>query len=133
MIFNPRGTAMSDVTIRKIAEIDFYKGPNAVPGIRFHGAARALGVSAWGMNVLDLDPGCAGYPEHDHQGDGQEEVYVVLKGSATLRSGDEAWTVDAGTLIRVGPASKRKFLAGKDGVTLLAIGATPGKAYVPRR
>jgi mannose-6-phosphate isomerase-like protein (cupin superfamily) len=124
---------MADVQVKRIDEIDFYKGPNAVAGIRFHPAARALGVTAWGMNVLEIDAGCTGYPEHDHQRDGQEEVYVVLRGSATLEAGDETVELAAGTLARVGPRQRRKLVPGPEGVTLLAIGATPGKAYEPRR
>ena len=124
---------MIDVQVKRIEDIPFFQGPNAVPGIRFHSAARALGVTAWGMNVLELAPGCTGYPEHDHARDGQEEVYVVLRGSATLVAGEERLALEPGALVRVGPAQRRKFLPGSDGVTLLAIGATPGKAYEPRR
>ncbi len=124
---------MIDVQVKRIEDIEFYQGQKAVPGIRFHPAARALGVTAWGMNVLELEPGCTGYPEHDHARDGQEEVYVVLRGSATLVAGDERVELAPGTLVRVGPGQRRKFLPGSDGVTLLAIGATPGKAYEPRR
>ena len=124
---------MADVQVKRIEDLDFYKGPNAIAGIRFRSAARALGVTAWGMNVLEIDPGCTAYPEHDHERDGQEEVYVVLRGSATLKAGDDAVELAAGTLVRVGPRQRRKFLPGPAGVTLLAIGATPGKAYEPRR
>lgn len=38
-----------------------------IPGIKFHTAGRELGVTAWGMNVLRIDAGCMGHPEHDHQ------------------------------------------------------------------
>jgi mannose-6-phosphate isomerase-like protein (cupin superfamily) len=123
---------MSDIQIKKTSDIGFYQGPNAIAGIKFRHAARDLGVTAWGMNVIEIDAGCADYPEHDHLKDGQEEVYVVLKGSATLHSGSESWPVEAGTLVRAGPSAKRKFVPGPQGVTLLALGATPGKAYAPR-
>ncbi len=124
---------MSDVKVTKIDDIAAYAGPRAIPGMRMRAAARALGVSAWGMSVFEIDPGATGYPEHDHAKDGQEEVYVVLRGSATLQAGDERFEVAAGTMVRVGPGQKRKWLPGPDGVRVLAIGATPGKAYEPRR
>ena len=120
-----------DVIVKALDEVDFYKGPNAIPGIKFRSVGRSLGVTAWGMNVLEIDKGCSGYPEHDHVKDGQEEVYVILRGSATLRAGDESVEVAAGQVVRVGPLQKRKFIPGDDGVTLLAIGATPGKAFTP--
>jgi mannose-6-phosphate isomerase-like protein (cupin superfamily) len=123
---------MADVKVKRFEEIPYYQGPNAIPGIKFHRAASDLGVTAWGMSVLQIDAGCTGYPEHDHLKDGQEEVYVVLKGGGVLDTGSEQTELSAGTLIRVGPAQKRKFLPGPDGIVLLAIGATPGKAYAPR-
>ena len=124
---------MSDATVKTIEEIDYFKGPRAIPGIRFRGAGRALGVTAWGMNVIEIDAGCEQYPEHDHQKDGQEECYVVLRGSATLRAGGREQELQAGALVRVPHDVKRKWLPGPQGVTLLALGATPGKAYEPRR
>jgi uncharacterized cupin superfamily protein len=123
---------MADVTVKRVEEIDFYKGPNAIAGIKFHVAGRALGVTAWGMNILELAPGATGHPEHDHTRDGQEEVYVVLAGSGVLRVGDEEWPLTPGTLARCGPTARRKLLPGPGGVTVLALGATPGKRYEPR-
>ncbi len=61
--------------------------------------------------------------------DGQEEVYVVLRGTARLLAGESAWQLEPGTLVRVGSAQKRKLIPGNEGVTLLALGGTPGKAY----
>jgi mannose-6-phosphate isomerase-like protein (cupin superfamily) len=128
----PRGTTMSDVKARHFDQIPYYQGPNRIPGIKFHTAGRDLGVTAWGMNVLAIDPDCEGHPEHDHAKDGQEEVYVVLRGSGTLKAEAEETPLTVGTLVRVGPGQQRKLLPGPDGLVVLAIGATPGKAYVPR-
>ncbi len=123
---------MGDVKTTKLDEIPFYKGTNAIPGIKFHSAGRELGVTAWGMNVLDIDAGCTAYPEHDHAKDAQEEVYVVLRGSGTLDAGDEKTALTEGMFVRVGPSQKRKILPGPQGVVVLAIGGTPGKAYRAR-
>ncbi|MFK7988284.1 MAG: hypothetical protein AB8I08_19850 [Sandaracinaceae bacterium] len=119
------------VTVKPIETIDAYEGENAIEGIRFRPAAAALGVTAWGMNVLELDAGCEGYPEHDHKEDGQEEVYVVLRGSMTLVADKTEHRASAGSLVRVSPEHTRKIVPGDEGVTVLAIGATPGKAYEP--
>lgn len=123
---------MAKLTAKRFDETPYYQGPNAIPGIRFHTAGRDLGVTAWGMNVLEIDAGCTGYPEHDHLKDGQEEVYVVIQGSGTLKTGDEETPLSVGTLVRVDPSQKRKLLPGPQGIVVLALGATPGKAYVPR-
>lgn len=84
------------------------------------------------MNVLEIDAGCVGYPEQDHERDGQEEVYVILQGDGTLDAAGEKTALSTGMLLRLGPSTKRKILPGPQGITVLAIGATPGKAYPPR-
>ena len=122
---------MNDITVKKIAEIAPYAGTHAIAGIRFRPARHALGVSAWGMNVIELDPHCTGYPEHDHLKDEQEEVYLVLRGSIELRAADRTLTLQEGDFVRVPPEVKRKFVTHESGATLLALGATPGKAFTP--
>lgn len=124
---------MSDVTLIRIDDIEPYRGPGALEGIQFRSAAKPLGVTAWGMAVLTLAPGATTYYEHDHVRDGQEEVYLLLKGSATLRAGGREHHAEPGVLVRVGPGVVRKWIPGNEGATLLAIGGTPGKAYEPRR
>ena len=122
---------MNDVTVKSIADIKAYDGPGSLEGIRFRGVRRELGVLAWGMNILELDPHCTTYPEHDHSKDGQEEVYVIMEGSVVMKVGDDETTLSEGDLVRVGPNVKRTFITHDQGVTFLAIGGTPGKAYEP--
>jgi mannose-6-phosphate isomerase-like protein (cupin superfamily) len=122
---------MADVKAKTIAEIPAYAGPKAVPGIRFRSAAPVLGVSAWGMSVIELDAG-AKYPEHDHAKDGQEEVYVVLDGDGAIEAGGERTPLARGTLVRVGPSTTRKIVPGSRGIVVLALGGIPGKAYPPK-
>jgi len=113
---------MADVTVKRIDELEGYKG-------QFLYAGKGLGVTAWGMNVLRLPANWADYPEHDHAKDGQEEVYILLHGSAVLKAGAESWVLEPGTLARVGSAQKRTIVPGPTGATLLVLGGTPGKAY----
>ena len=122
---------MEATTVKKIQDIAPYAGPHAIPGIRFRPAREALGVSSWGMNVLELDPQCAGYPEHDHKSDGHEEVYVVLKGSVVAQIDGAEHVLGAGDMIAVPGTKRRKFITRAEGATLLALGGTPGKAYAP--
>lgn len=122
---------MTQITKRSIEEIAAHTGEHTIDGLRFRPARQALGVSAWGMNVMEFDAGCTGYPAHDHQQDGQEEVYVVLSGALTLQIGSEEHALTAGDFVRVPPEVSRKFVTEDSAATLLAIGATPGKAFVP--
>jgi quercetin dioxygenase-like cupin family protein len=122
---------MHDITVKSIEEIGAYAGEHAIPGIRFRPAREALGVSSWGMSVLELDAHCTGYPEHHHANEGHEEVYLVLRGTVKLHAGGEVRTLGAGDFVRVGAATKRKFVTLEHGVTLLALGGTPGQPYSP--
>jgi quercetin dioxygenase-like cupin family protein len=123
---------MADVIAKRMEELEPYRGPHEIPGVQFVPLAKPLGVTAWGMNVLVLAPNATEYPEHDHQGDGQEEVYTVIEGAAMLRAGGQEIRMAPGVFVRVGPKEKRKIVAGDRGATVLALGATPGKAYVAK-
>ena len=119
------------ITTVSLSSIAPYEGPHEIPGIRFRPARGALGVTAWGMNVIELDPRTEDYPEHDHLKDGQEEVYVVLTGEVTIRTPDGARVLRAGDFCRVPPEVRRKLVTEASGATVLALGGTPGKAFTP--
>jgi mannose-6-phosphate isomerase-like protein (cupin superfamily) len=132
---------MTDVTHVEIGEIEAIDG--FFEGIRFHKAAAGLGVSSFGMSIIEMAPGADEYPEHDHSGAGiggqmfakrpeqlgQEEVYIALSGSGTVEADGEQYEIDADHIVRLGPAVKRKVIPGPDGLRLLALGATPGEPY----
>ena len=114
---------MADYTAKKIDDMD------AIYGGGFKRARAELGVEAFGMQVIDMPPGFADYPEHDHTDRRVEEVYIVLRGGADVELDGERVSIDPDTMIRVGPDQKRKILPGPQGVRLLALGGTPGAAY----
>ncbi len=120
---------MTDISVTKIRELKAVEGPRVIPGINFYTAGRELGVGGLGMNVLELEANCSTYPDHDHASEGQEEIYVVLEGGGSLVAGDQQWPLEVGTLVRVAPETKRKLVPGEAGLTVLALGAVPGKAY----
>lgn len=122
---------MDDITVKNIEQIEPYAGANAIPGIRFRPAGASLGISAWGMNILELDANTTGYPEHDHADDGHEEVYLVLRGSLVLQAAGTERVLAEGDLVHVPGAVSRKFVTRGQGATLLAIGGTPGQPYRP--
>jgi mannose-6-phosphate isomerase-like protein (cupin superfamily) len=100
----------------------------------FHGAFRkagaALDIESFGMNIIDMPPNAGEqYPEHDHEHDGQEEVYVVLRGSGRIVIDGEEVPVDPETVVRCGAGATRKIFAGAEGMRLLALGGVPGGAY----
>jgi uncharacterized cupin superfamily protein len=92
-------------------------------------AGAELGVETFGMQVLDFPAGFEHYPEHDHAEDGQEEVYVVLRGSADFEIDGTRVPAATGTMLRVGAQGRRTLTPGPDGVRILAIGCAPGGTY----
>jgi mannose-6-phosphate isomerase-like protein (cupin superfamily) len=93
-------------------------------------ARASLGASSFGMQVLQMPPnGGDFYPNHDHAHDGQEEVYVVLSGSAEFDIEGERVPVEPETAVRVAPETKRHITPGPEGVRILAIGGVPGDSY----
>ena len=114
---------MADYSVARIGELEgFYEG-------LFLKARSALGVRSFGLAVVELEPHAENYPDHDHPG-GQEEVYVVLRGTGELDvDGGDTVALDPETIVRVGPETKRRIRPGADGMRLIAIGGTPGQAY----
>jgi mannose-6-phosphate isomerase-like protein (cupin superfamily) len=85
-----------------------------------------LGIHAFGINAFRPDERGTLINEHDESGSGQEELYIVLDGTATFEVDGETVDAPAGTLLFVPPESRRK--ATGDG-TVLALGGKPGEAY----
>jgi hypothetical protein len=119
---------MADVTVKRLDEFE------AIFGGGFLRVRAGLGVSAFGLAVMELPANYSGYPEHDQKHDFQEEVYTALSGSATLRIGGEGGeeiALEPGVWVRVGMDEKRKIITGDQPVRVLAAGGSPGRAYAP--
>jgi mannose-6-phosphate isomerase-like protein (cupin superfamily) len=114
---------MADYTAKRIVDME------AAHGGGFVKARAELGVTAFGFQVIQLPPNYSDYPEHDHAESGQEEVFLALTGSGWMDIEGERVELDAETLVRVGPASKRKVHAGPQGLRMLVIGGAPGEIY----
>jgi mannose-6-phosphate isomerase-like protein (cupin superfamily) len=95
----------------------------------FKRAGAELGIQSFGLQIFDMPPGADQYPEHDHSQDGQEEVYVILRGSADIDIEGERLHVDPDSIVRVPAGTKRKLFPGPDGVRVLALGGVPGEVY----
>lgn len=96
---------------------------------------RELGIRAFGTNAYRSVEGGKLIGEHDEAGfrignSDQEELYVVVEGKATFDVDGEKIEAPAGTAVLVRPESKRSAVAEETGTTVLAIGGTPGEAYV---
>jgi mannose-6-phosphate isomerase-like protein (cupin superfamily) len=84
-------------------------------------ARRSLGGETLGLSLLTLAPGFRVPFGHKHVA--QEEVYVVVRGSARIKVDDEVVEVGEWDAIRFDSETMRNVEAGSDGVELLAFGA----------
>ena len=115
---------MADVTVAAFEQMDpIYDG-------LARRARATLGVTSFGMQVMTLPANWDGYPDHRHDASvedaNQEEVYIPIEGSATLRAGDERFELRPGMMVRVGPEQLRQILPGPAGVRFVALGGVPG-------
>jgi mannose-6-phosphate isomerase-like protein (cupin superfamily) len=114
---------MSGHEIKRIDDMD------AIAFGSFKRARAELGVTSFGMQVMDLPANNDLYPEHDHADDGMEEVYVALRGSGEIEIEGERHRIDPETMVLVSPGTTRKVYTGDESLRLLIIGGMPGKLY----
>src|SRR5829696_4520560 len=114
---------MSTYAVKKIDEME------GVYGGAFKRARAELGVESFGMQIIDMPANFDGYHDHDHAGDGQEEVYLTLRGGGEIEIEDERHPLDEEHVGRVGPGISRKVWPGDDGIRLLVLGGTAGSVY----
>lgn len=81
-----------------------------------------LDCRAVGVSVLDCDPNWEGKP-HDHGEDGQEEVYVLVDGTATVTVEGEDIAMTAGDALRVAPEETRQITNGDTESQFVLVGA----------
>ena len=114
---------MADYSVKRIDEME------AVFGGAYKRARAELGVESFGMQVIDMPPNADAYPEHDHAEDGQEEVYVALRGSGEIDVEGERVRLDPDTMVRVASGTKRKVYTGDEPLRMLIVGGVPGRPY----
>ena len=90
-----------------------------------------FGITSFGVNAFTAHAaGDRVLNEHDEDDpDEQEEVYVVIAGHATFELDGASLDAPARTRVRVNPGVRRTAFAREAATTVLALGATPGKAY----
>src|SRR2546422_11208852 len=94
--------------------------------VRHHLGITAFGVNAWTAR----DAGDRIINEHDEdEADGNEELYVVMRGRAAFDLDGERVDAPAGTFVFARPGVKRTAFAEEPGTTILALGSVPGKPY----
>jgi quercetin dioxygenase-like cupin family protein len=114
-------------TIKSIDEFEEMEGSG---GATWHLARKTLGAEAFGFNVVDIEAG-GEIPAHDHSGDNQEEVFIILEGQGTIVTDGEEHDAPAGTFCRFAPEVNRTVRNTSDAsVRALLIGVPVDSGYV---
>ena len=118
---------MARWTVRSIAAVPTVA--DGEPGDpAWHPLQHALGIDTFGANVFVADrDGQELVAEHDESGSGQQELYVVLRGSAAFElDGEPVQVGELAALAVTDPTVRRSAIADVAGTMLLIVGAPDG-------
>lgn len=98
---------------------------------KWHLARKSLGVSSFGMNVVDIPPGEA-IPEHDETNRDHEEVFIVIAGQPAIVIDGEDHLAPTGTYVRLDPEHRRTVAnPGDEVASVLIVSAPRSSGYEP--
>lgn len=113
---------MSGYTRKNLREVeDQAPSFGMPPELEARFARTALGGTTLGLSLMTLAPNFRIPFGHRHTG--QEEVYVVVRGSARIKVGDEIVELGEWDAIRFDKNTMRDVEAGPDGLEYVAFGA----------
>ena len=120
---------MSNYAVAQLDEIEeMDDGRCPYRPVRHHFGITAFGATAW----TGREAGDRIINEHEEEDpDSQEELYLVLRGRAVFELDGDRVDAPAGTFVFARPGVKRTAFAEEPGTTIIALGATAGKAYEP--
>jgi mannose-6-phosphate isomerase-like protein (cupin superfamily) len=115
-----------------VSSLDDVKAMPDVEGTTWLQVRRHFGIEGFGVNAYRGDAGAQVIEEHDELGDTasrHEELYVVVRGRARFTVDGDEVPGPSGTVVHVGPETRRGAIAEEDGTTVLVIGGEPGEAF----
>jgi mannose-6-phosphate isomerase-like protein (cupin superfamily) len=117
---------MADYSVVRADDVDdFYAGTD-VPG-EFRSLGEALGAEQIAITLIRVPPHSDFEQGTGHYHDETEEVYVITRGTLTMRFEDEIVKVEAGSVVRVAPTTRRSHRnEGDEPVEMWAISRADG-------
>ena len=112
---------MSHTIVNLMHLHDMAKDFGLSPGLESRFARKPLGLENSGLSHFRIAPLFRSPFGHVHRE--QEEVYLVLAGSARVKLDDEVVELGTWDALRIPPGVWRAFEGGPDGAELLAFGA----------
>ena len=117
---------MADYTVVRADDVeDFYAGTE-VPG-EFRSLGEALGAEQLSITLIRVPPHSDFEQGTGHYHDQTEELYVIARGTLTMRFEDEVRAVEAGSVVRVAPKTRRSHRnEGDEPVEIWAVSRSDG-------
>jgi mannose-6-phosphate isomerase-like protein (cupin superfamily) len=112
---------MSHTIVNLMQVHDMAKDHGLSPGLESRFARGPLELEQSGLSHFRIAPGFRAPFGHTHRE--QEEVYLVLSGSARIKLDDEVLELGAWDAVRIPPGVWRGMEGGPDGAEILAFGA----------
>ena len=121
---------MSDYTVVKVSDVPD-QGPNLgiAPDVEIRFLRNDLGCEDCGVSYARIAPNGKRADGHRHKR--QEEIYLLVSGSARIKVGDDIVDMQPWTAVRVPADTTRSLAAGPEGAEFVLVGAPntgPGDA-----
>jgi uncharacterized cupin superfamily protein len=117
---------MSDYTHKSLPDVEDMAPQFGMPAeMQARFAGRPMGLERTGLTYFRLAPGFRIPFGHRHED--QEEVYVVIRGSARIKVGDDVLDLSELDAVRVAGDTIRNLEAGADGAEVIAFGERAGQ------
>ena len=117
---------MSDYTYKNLQDVDDMAPQFGMPAeMQARFAGQPMGLERTGLTHFRLAPGFRIPFGHRHED--QEEVYVVIKGSARMKVGDDVLELSELDAVRVAGDTIRNLEGGPDGAEVIAFGERAGQ------
>jgi mannose-6-phosphate isomerase-like protein (cupin superfamily) len=119
---------MSGYTIINADDVKDYYADTDVPG-EFRRLTKALNAEQLGITLIRIPPHSDFEQSTGHYHDEIEEIYIITRGTLTMRFGDDIKKVPEGSVVRISPKTPRSHRnEGDEPVDLWAISKQLGRA-----
>jgi mannose-6-phosphate isomerase-like protein (cupin superfamily) len=119
---------MSGYTIINADDVKDYYADTDVPG-EFRRLTTALNAEQLGITLIRIPPHSDFEQSTGHYHDEIEEIYIITRGTLTMRFGDDIKKVPEGSVVRISPKTPRSHRnEGDEPVDLWAISKQLGRA-----
>ena len=117
---------MADYTVVQADAVEDHYAGTDVPG-EFRSLGETLGAQQLSITLIRVPPHSDFEQGTGHYHDQTEELYVIARGTLTMRFEDEVVRVEAGSVVRVAPTTRRSHRnEGDEPVEMWAVSRSDG-------